>query len=127
MSGNGSSAVKNRRRQEPKPCPRCYAPMRLAATGYECERHGAPPPDRPVMRRREAVVQRTPRPRAQRASRPSKPRVPSGQTQSLLARQAEIIARNREGESLASIAADLWQELGYADEYVCASKISRFL
>ncbi len=32
--------------QQPKPCPTCYAPMRMREPGvYACSRHGAP--DRP--------------------------------------------------------------------------------
>lgn len=38
-----------------------------------------------------------------------------------------IVARNQAGESLARIAADVWQELGYANKHVCASKLSVYL
>ena len=37
------------RPRDPKPCPRCYAPMRVTADGFECAKHGIPPPDRPVV------------------------------------------------------------------------------
>ena len=28
----------------PKPCPRCYAPMRQTPAGFACDRHGTPDP-----------------------------------------------------------------------------------
>lgn len=56
----------------PKPCPRCYTPMRKTASGYECAKHGTPAPDRPV----EPRLTRPPKPRVQREPRPKKPREP---------------------------------------------------
>lgn len=28
--------------RDPRPCPRCYAPMRLVGKEWECEKHGKP-------------------------------------------------------------------------------------
>jgi hypothetical protein len=94
--------------------------MRETPNGWACDRHGAPEPDRP---QRASV---TPLARPSRPKRTPPARV-STQTQRLKELQSVIVARNQEGESLATIAADLWQQLGYANEYVAASKISRFL
>lgn len=117
------------KRREPKPCPRCYAPMRLTTTGYECERHGAPPPDRSGPIRAHAERTASNHRHSPRISRPrmAKPRPVSSQTQQLNAMRETILSRNQAGESIAAIARDLWQELGYASWHVAASKISAFL
>lgn len=119
------------RRADPKPCPTCYAPMRPTVDGFECVKHGAPPhaviaaSERPYKETRP-YKERIKRPRTPRAARPSRPRQPSEQTERLTAMQETIVARNTAGESIATIAHDLWQELGYTNAYVCASKISHF-
>lgn len=28
--------------RQPRPCPRCYAPMRLVGKHWECDKHGQP-------------------------------------------------------------------------------------
>ena len=119
--------MKTERRREPKPCPRCYAPMLATASGFECERHGIPPPERPIHVRREPLVSGPRTPRTPRAPRQTKPRPVSPQTQRLIDMRETIIDRNKRGEPIAAIARDLWQELGYADAHVASSKISVFL
>jgi hypothetical protein len=120
--------AKRKAPREPKPCPRCYAPMRMTATGYACDKHGAPPTD-PPPRRERVTRERTSQPRPSRPKRISQPKSGDATTQTrrLVERKSEIIERNQSGESLFAIASSLWHELGYKNEYVCASKLSRFL
>lgn len=110
--------------KQPKPCPRCYAPMRPIGSHFECERHGRPQETTaPTVRKpTKPARQRT----KQRPQRPREVHVPV-QTRRLKERRNEIVQRNQAGESVATIAVDLWRDLGYADQYVCASKIGRFL
>jgi hypothetical protein len=122
-------AGRQAKRPESKLCPTCWNDMRLTTDGYVCPRHGLieTRPAPPVVERRASSHapsvkrERHPRPKVARP-----PRQPS-QTDRLIAMRDKIIARNHAGESIAAIALDLWQELGYANAYVCANKISLHL
>jgi hypothetical protein len=125
-------AKKTTRRRESKLCPTCWNDMRWTAEGYVCPRHGLVEarPERVLHPRttsagvsRPASVKREKRTRAKVQTAPRQ----TSQTDRLVARREEIIARNHAGESISAIAAALWQELGYASAHVCASKISHFL
>ncbi len=66
-------------RREPKPCPRCYAPMRPTPKGFACKRHGIPEPQRPVVvTRAPEGRERARKPRSTKPSSSTKPRVRSG-------------------------------------------------
>lgn len=101
--------------------------MRMTTEGFACERHGVVAASTAEASARLAPVRAPRTPRAPRAPRMARPRPVSSQTQRLIATQETIVARNQAGESISSIAADLWHSLGYKNAYVCASKISRFL
>lgn len=71
---SGAKPTKTPKR-EPKPCPRCYAPMRYGPDGFLCERHGAPEPERAVAVTRTARPKIS-KPRAPRVRREPRPRGP---------------------------------------------------
>lgn len=122
--------------------------MRFEEQVWACERHGVAAAgrlDAAFVPKEQRARAHKPKPRAaavlvaprREPTRPvvrtepqkarTAPRRVTTQTTRLLAMQSEIVARNEAGESLAKIADDLWEELGYASHHVCASKISRFL
>lgn len=115
---------------QPKLCPTCWHEMRSTDEGYVCPKHGLAEtrPERVLnLGAGSSTASKSRGPRAVRRTRAVRTTRAPNQTDRLNEKLDEIVARNQAGESLASIAADLWRELGYKSAPVCASKISRFL
>lgn len=143
------SAVKT---APPKPCPRCYTPMRQTANGWACAKHGAPleparePRESPRRERRPLAPKITRRPR--RTVRfPSDlktyplPPSPDGRDHGRTSADSPTTARSRltppllarifqdydAGASVQSVAASIWKDAGYASRDACKGSVYRAL
>lgn len=119
--------------------------MVLLTTGYECVKHGAPKTDRPVTIKPKTQVELAkPRKLDNRIrTRPTRrlPNSPDGRPRHMVtaehpvaarskftdAKAQEVLAREKRGESVRSIANSMYEELGYKSMYSCVGAIYRIL
>lgn len=89
---------------EPKPCPRCYWPMKMNDDGkWECRSHG---------------VLDTPEPKP-RAPRPRPTITQNPRSRLTLGMVGEATALVEAGASVWGAAGDVWQRFGYGTQQAC--------